>query len=66
MPAGDAALRDELANVRLRETGPGRVRLDHATGRHDDRAVAIGLAALAAAESIRRDVPSRSLSLKWR
>jgi hypothetical protein len=41
----DAELLDELANVRLRETAPGVVRLDHDHGRHDDRAVAIALAA---------------------
>lgn len=66
LPAGDQALRDELANVRLRETGPGRVRLDHASGRHDDRAVAIGLAALAAAESIRRSAPATPFRTQWR
>lgn len=41
----DTDLRDELANVRLRETSPGVYRLDHDEGRHDDRAVALGLAA---------------------
>ena len=41
----DPDLRDELANVRLRETSPGVYRLDHDVGRHDDRAVAVGLAA---------------------
>ena len=34
----------ELAQVRLRETQPGVVRLDHDSGQHDDRAVAIGIA----------------------
>jgi phage terminase large subunit-like protein len=41
----DPDLRDELANVRLRETSPGVYRLDHDQGRHDDRAIALGLAA---------------------
>jgi phage terminase large subunit-like protein len=41
----DPELRDELANVRLRETSPGVYRLDHDQGRHDDRAIALGLAA---------------------
>lgn len=41
----DAALLDELANVRLRQTSPGVVRLDHDSDRHDDRAVALALAA---------------------
>lgn len=41
----DAALLDELANVRLRETSPNVYRLDHDTGRHDDRATALALAA---------------------
>jgi hypothetical protein len=40
----DAALLDELASVRLRETSPGVVRLDHDAGHHDDRAVALALA----------------------
>jgi len=41
----DAELIDELENVRLRETSPGTVRMDHDAGRHDDRAVALALAA---------------------
>jgi phage terminase large subunit-like protein len=41
----DPELIDELANVRLRETSPGIVRLDHDSGRHDDRAVTLALAA---------------------
>lgn len=38
----DAALREELAHVRLREV-PGGYRLDHTHGRHDDMAVAVAL-----------------------
>jgi hypothetical protein len=41
----DEALLDELANVRLRETSPGVMRMDHDAGRHDDRAIALALAA---------------------
>jgi hypothetical protein len=41
----DAGLLDELANVRLRESSPGVLRLDHDPDRHDDRAVALALAA---------------------
>jgi len=41
----DPALLDELANVRLRETSPGVLRMDHDSGRHDDRAIALALAA---------------------
>ena len=41
----DPELLDELANVRLRQTSPGVVRLDHDSDRHDDRAVAVALAA---------------------
>ena len=40
----DEDLLDELAHVRLRESSPGVYRLDHDAGRHDDRAVALGLA----------------------
>jgi hypothetical protein len=36
--------------VRLRESTPGVYRLDHDTSGHDDRAVALGLAALALTE----------------
>jgi phage terminase large subunit-like protein len=41
----DPDLIDELANVRLRETTPGVFRMDHDPGRHDDRAIALALAA---------------------
>ena len=44
LPADDPELIDELANVQLRETSPGVFRLDHRPGRHDDRAVALGMA----------------------
>lgn len=45
IPADDAELFDELANVRLRESSPGVYRMDHDSGRHDDRAIALALAA---------------------
>jgi len=41
----DEELLDELAHVRLRESSPGVFRLDHDADRHDDRAVALALAA---------------------
>lgn len=41
----DEELLDELANVRLRESSPGVLRMDHDPGRHDDRAIALALAA---------------------
>jgi hypothetical protein len=40
----DQDLRAELGRVRLRETSPGVVRLDHDSGEHDDQAVAVGIA----------------------
>ena len=40
----DDDLLSELSRVRLRETSPGVVRLDHDSGQHDDQAVAIGIA----------------------
>ncbi len=46
----DPDLLDELATVRLRESRPGVYRLDHDASQHDDRAVALGLAALALTE----------------
>lgn len=47
---GDADLLDELLTVRLRESAPGVYRLDHDTGQRDDRAVSLGLGALALTE----------------
>jgi phage terminase large subunit-like protein len=38
-------LLEELANVRLRETSPGVLRMDHDPDKHDDRAIALALAA---------------------
>jgi hypothetical protein len=40
----DEDLRAELGRVRLRETSPGAVRLDHDSGEYDDQAVTIGIA----------------------
>jgi hypothetical protein len=40
----DEDLRAELGRVRLRETSPGAVRLDHDSDAYDDQAVAIGIA----------------------
>jgi phage FluMu gp28-like protein len=40
----DPELLDELANVRLRETSPGVLRMDHDPDQHDDRAIALALA----------------------
>jgi hypothetical protein len=42
----DEELLDELAHVRLRESSPGVWRMDHDSGRHDDRAIALGLVAM--------------------
>jgi phage terminase large subunit-like protein len=46
----DAELLDELATVRLKETSPGVLRMDHDPDKHDDRAIALALAALAIVE----------------
>jgi hypothetical protein len=46
----DPGLLEELATVRLRESTPGVYRLDHDADGYDDRAVALGLAALALTE----------------
>jgi phage FluMu gp28-like protein len=53
----DQELIDELCSVRLRETSPGVVRLDHDADRHDDRAVALALAAHALLERPTRTSP---------
>jgi hypothetical protein len=41
----DEDLVDELINLDIYETRPGQYRMDHTAGRHDDRAVALALAA---------------------
>jgi hypothetical protein len=43
----DRDLVEELSTVKLVETGPSSVRIDHESGRHDDRAIAVALAAVA-------------------
>jgi phage terminase large subunit-like protein len=45
LPADDQELLEELRNVRIVEKQPGVFRMDHDRGRHDDRAVALALAA---------------------
>jgi phage FluMu gp28-like protein len=60
----DAQLRDELANVRLRETSPGVYRLDHDQGRHDDRAIALGLAAFDLTRRRERTLPGIGAALR--
>jgi hypothetical protein len=47
----DTELLDELGNVRLRQTSPGVLRMDHDPDQHDDRAIALALAALALVEN---------------
>jgi hypothetical protein len=47
----DEELIDELANVRLRETSPGVLRMDHDSDRHDDRAISLALAVRYLAET---------------
>ena len=47
----DSQLLDELGNVRLKETSPGVLRMDHDPDKHDDRAIALALAALALVEN---------------
>ncbi len=41
----DAELLNELQRVQLRETAPNLFRIDHSSGEHDDRVIALGLAA---------------------
>jgi hypothetical protein len=40
----DTELIDELSRVKLRETAPGVLRMDHSPDAHDDRAIALALA----------------------
>lgn len=48
----DPVLLDELAAVRLVETGPGLVKLDNPPGTHDDQAVAVAMAASRLLEAV--------------
>src|SRR5262249_40830863 len=50
----DEELIDELQNVRVRESSPGVSRLDHDQDRHDDRAIALALAASAVLQEMGR------------
>lgn len=59
----DEDLLEELANVRLVEKGPGQIRMDHDPGRHDDRAIAVALAATHLLG--RRPVPTASETLSY-
>jgi phage terminase large subunit-like protein len=61
----DEDLLDELRNVRLRETSVGIVRLDHDRNRHDDRVIALGIAAVTVVERDNaRPARGRSLLLE--
>jgi len=67
----DRELLDELLTVRLRESAPGVYRLDHDAGQHDDRAVSLGLAALALTERDDSDlggfsIPGRLVPMRSR
>lgn len=53
---------DQLANVRLIETLPGQVRIQHDPGRHDDRCVALGMAIVPLAEQHHGHSTARSAS----
>ena len=56
----DEELLDELAHVRLRETTPGVVRMDHDPDQHDDHAIALALASSKLVERARRRATRRS------
>lgn len=61
----DEELVEELSNVRLRETSPGVIRMDHDADRHDDRAVALAMGAFELLESAPTAAgPIQSLDLR--
>ncbi len=60
LPA-DEELLDELAHVRLRETSPGVFKLDHDSGRHNDRAVSLALAVT----TLLRDEPASEVFAEY-
>jgi hypothetical protein len=45
LPADDGLV-EELLNLRVKELGPGLFRLDTVAGRHDDRAITLGMACM--------------------
>jgi hypothetical protein len=55
LPGDDPDLLDELASVRLEQTSLGGMRLNHDAGNHDDRAMSLGLAAVALLERATSD-----------
>ncbi|HZL48667.1 MAG TPA: hypothetical protein VFC30_06600 [Solirubrobacteraceae bacterium] len=58
----DEALIDELANVTLRESSPNVLRMDHVSGRHDDRATAVSLSNF----HLTRRSPSSGTPEEWK
>jgi hypothetical protein len=66
----DPDLLAELGSVRLVETGPGMVRIDHHAGQHDDQVIAIGLVTQALLDRpvgmVRFEVPQGRLPLPAR
>jgi phage terminase large subunit-like protein len=59
----DPELIEELAHVRLIEKSPGVFRMDHDPGRHDDRAVALALAATSLLKEREAAAPSLGPSI---
>ena len=57
----DPELLDELANVRLRETSPGVLRMDHDPDKHDDRAITLAMAAM----DLLSNAPSTPMAQLW-
>jgi hypothetical protein len=61
----DDELLDELRGVRLVERTPGVYRLDHAPGKHDDRAIAVALAAQHLLRRRKSGVPTVTRDHPW-
>jgi phage terminase large subunit-like protein len=60
----DKELIDELANLRLRETAPGVLRIDHDPDKHDDQAIALALAAQRLAGGVWTQ-PEQAAQVEW-
>jgi hypothetical protein len=55
----DSVLVDELVNLRILESRPGRYKIEHDSNRHNDRAIAIGLAA----QHLLNELPPRKVEI---
>ena len=61
----DPALKDELARVRLKETGPNLLKVEHRSGEHNDRVISLGIAATHLLSQSAGSGRARVVKMKW-